>query len=129
MHAASRHGTPNSTSLPKDDEVSCEVRPPRSTRRPDLTTHSATRPLNPYLIHISQQRLSRFRHKSYEGLGSSLFILDTLKFIAPLHQLCKHRQPGPLRQIECIHVKNPGHQGSDVQLNPELSILMLAGAF
>ena len=30
MHAASRHGTPSLTSLPKDDEVSCEVRPPRS---------------------------------------------------------------------------------------------------
>ena len=27
MHAASRHGTPSLTSLPKDDEVSCEVRP------------------------------------------------------------------------------------------------------
>ena len=26
MHAASRHGTPNSMSFPKDDEVSCEVR-------------------------------------------------------------------------------------------------------
>ena len=30
MHAASRHGTPGLTFLPKDDEVSCEVRPPRS---------------------------------------------------------------------------------------------------
>ena len=28
MHAASRHGTPSLTFLPKDDEVSCEVRPP-----------------------------------------------------------------------------------------------------
>ena len=27
MHAASRHETPSLTSLPKDDEVSCEVRP------------------------------------------------------------------------------------------------------
>ena len=27
MHAASRHGTPSLTSLPKDGEVSCEVRP------------------------------------------------------------------------------------------------------
>ena len=27
MHAASRHGTPSLTSLPKDDEVSCKVRP------------------------------------------------------------------------------------------------------
>ena len=26
MHAAARHGTPSLTSLPKDDEVSCEVR-------------------------------------------------------------------------------------------------------
>ena len=30
MHAASRHGTPSLTSLPKDDEVSCEVRAPWS---------------------------------------------------------------------------------------------------
>ena len=30
MHAAARHGTPRLTSLPKDDEVRCEVRPPRS---------------------------------------------------------------------------------------------------
>ena len=30
MHAASRHGTPSLTSLRKDDEVSCEVRPQRS---------------------------------------------------------------------------------------------------
>ena len=30
VHAASRHGTPSLTSLPKDGEVSCEVRPPRS---------------------------------------------------------------------------------------------------
>ena len=29
MHAASRHGTPSLTSLPKDDEVSSEIRPPR----------------------------------------------------------------------------------------------------
>ena len=29
MQAASRHGTPSLTSLPKDDEVSREVRPPR----------------------------------------------------------------------------------------------------
>ena len=28
MHAASRHGTPSLTSLPKDDEMICEVRPP-----------------------------------------------------------------------------------------------------
>ena len=27
VHAASRYGTPSLTSLPKDDEVSCEVRP------------------------------------------------------------------------------------------------------
>ena len=33
VHAASRHGTPSLTSLPKDDEVSCEVRPPRSPIR------------------------------------------------------------------------------------------------
>ena len=30
MHAASRHGTPSLTSLRKDDEVRCEVRPPWS---------------------------------------------------------------------------------------------------
>ena len=29
MHAASRHGDPNLASLPKDGEVSCEVRPSR----------------------------------------------------------------------------------------------------
>ena len=33
MHAASRHGTPSLTSHPKDDEGSCEVRPPRSPIR------------------------------------------------------------------------------------------------
>ena len=33
MHAASRHGTPSLTSLPKDDEVSCEVSPQRSPIR------------------------------------------------------------------------------------------------
>ena len=33
MDAASRHGTTNLTSLPKDDEVSGEVRPPRSPIR------------------------------------------------------------------------------------------------
>ena len=33
VHAASRHGTPSLTSLPKDGEVSCEVRPPRSPIR------------------------------------------------------------------------------------------------
>ena len=30
MHTASRHGTPSLASLPKDDEVNCAVRPPRS---------------------------------------------------------------------------------------------------
>ena len=30
MHAASMHGTPILTSLPKDDELSCKVRPPKS---------------------------------------------------------------------------------------------------
>ena len=58
MHAASRHGTPNLTSLPKDDEVSCEVRPPGSPIRSltsldrakvqspdeDCISHSATQP-------------------------------------------------------------------------------------
>ena len=33
MHAPSRHGNPTLTSLLKDDEVSCEVRPPRSPIR------------------------------------------------------------------------------------------------
>ena len=32
-HAASSHKAPSLTSLPKDDEVSCEVRPPRSPIR------------------------------------------------------------------------------------------------
>ena len=38
MRAASRHGTPSLTSLPEDDEVSCEVRPPRSPIRSLTTT-------------------------------------------------------------------------------------------
>ena len=43
MHAASRHGTTSLTSLPKDDEVSCEVRPPRSPiQSSDLTWPSLT---------------------------------------------------------------------------------------
>ena len=60
VHAASRHGTPSLTSLPKDDEVSCEVRPPRLPIRsltsldrallqlPDenLLRHSATYPVH-----------------------------------------------------------------------------------
>ena len=33
VHAASRHGIPSLTSFPKDGEVSCEVRPPRSPIR------------------------------------------------------------------------------------------------
>ena len=33
VHAASRQGTPSLTPLPKDDEESCEVRPPRSPIR------------------------------------------------------------------------------------------------
>ena len=33
MHAAVRHRTSNLTSLPKRDEVSCEVRPPMSPIR------------------------------------------------------------------------------------------------
>ena len=37
MHAASRHGTPSLTSLPKDDEVSGEVMPDE-----DCITHLAT---------------------------------------------------------------------------------------
>ena len=60
MHAVSRHGTPSLTSLLKDDEVSCEVRPPRSPI-PNLTSldqaelqspdedcisHSASHPVN-----------------------------------------------------------------------------------
>ena len=58
MYAASRHGTPSLTSLPKDDEVSCEVRSPwspiQSLTSPDQAqlqspdedciTHSATHP-------------------------------------------------------------------------------------
>ena len=43
VHAASRHGTPSLTSLPKNDEVSCEVRPPRSPMQScDLTRPSLT---------------------------------------------------------------------------------------
>ena len=42
MHAASWHGTPSLTSPPKDDEVSSEVRPPRSPIRFDLTRPSLT---------------------------------------------------------------------------------------
>ena len=37
MHAASRHGTPSLTSLPKDDEVSCEVRPLRSPTHQNIS--------------------------------------------------------------------------------------------
>ena len=33
VYPASRHGTPSLTSLSKDDEVSCKVRPPRSPIR------------------------------------------------------------------------------------------------
>ena len=38
MHAASGHGTLSLGSLPKDDEVSCEARPPGSPIR--SLTHS-----------------------------------------------------------------------------------------
>ena len=43
VHAAPRHGAPSLTSLPKDDEVSCEVRPPEVTHPGfDLTRPSIT---------------------------------------------------------------------------------------
>ena len=58
MHAGMINGTPSLTSLPKDGEVTCEVRPPRSPIRSltsldqaelqspdeDCLSHSATHP-------------------------------------------------------------------------------------
>ena len=38
MHAAMRHGTPSLASLPKDGEVSCEVRPPTRSSKRSLTS-------------------------------------------------------------------------------------------
>ena len=70
MHTASRHGTPNLTSLPKDDEVSCEVRPLRSpipsltllgraeiqSPNIDCISHYATHPLL-YVYLLAKQEL------------------------------------------------------------------------
>ena len=53
MHAASRQGTPSLTSLSKDDEVSCEVRPPRSPIR-SLTLHNIREVLMPKLWKASK---------------------------------------------------------------------------
>ena len=60
VHAGSGHGSPSLTSLPKDDEMSCELRPPRSPIRSltlldraylqspdeDCTSHSTTHPVS-----------------------------------------------------------------------------------
>ena len=66
MHATSRHGTPSLTPLPKDDEVSSGVRPPRSPIR-SLTS-------------LDQAQLQ----SPDEDCISSSAIYVALKFLLPL---------------------------------------------
>ena len=71
MHAAVRDGTPSLTSLAKDGDVSCKVRPPRSPIRSltsldqaqlqllaeDCISHSATHPVRALLEHSTSALL------------------------------------------------------------------------
>ena len=66
MHAAVRHGTPSLTSLKKDGEVSCEVRPPRSDLRGQTSevTHPESDLTRQSLTSVTWRRL-------YKALGHS----------------------------------------------------------
>ena len=67
MYAASRHGIPSLMSFPKDGEVNCEVRPPRS-------------PIHPYIKSSEFPRNSEENsRKKIRAFRENLGILRTRK--------------------------------------------------
>ena len=91
MHAASRHGTTSLSSFPKD-EVSCEVRPPRSPIRnltsldrasarfakDSILTTNVNRTIHSYISKVMEvlKQLSdpTFPLKMYKDIAQSIFI-------------------------------------------------------
>ena len=123
MPHPARHGTPTLTSLPKDDEVSCKVRPPRSPIRSlnsldraqlqssdeDCISHSSRK-----LVTRAKQEAVRARHaglsRSFkqvnmaQATAGQILPYHASMFLVDVHQVPEYGSPHIMANCLCTAI-------------------------